>query len=61
MKEDSKPLHVLPINDILPHIEEGIDCPCIPKIQTGEFDKETGIETVYQAPIIIHNAWDKRK
>ena len=53
MKEKS--LHILPINDIFPHKEEGIDCPCLPKIESGD----GGI--LYESPMIIHNAWDKRK
>lgn len=52
MKEET---HILPINDIFPHKEEGIDCPCMPEIQSGNS------KILYGEQIIIHNAWDKRK
>ena len=61
MEEELAPIHILPVNDIFPHVEEGTHCPCMPKIQTGQFDRDTGVETYYGTSIIIHNAWDKRK
>jgi hypothetical protein len=44
------PIHVLPIDDLKPHEEEGLNCECKPTIQ-GEG------ETL----IVIHNAYDGRK
>ena len=42
--------HILPVNDIKPHEEEGTQCPCKPALQfeNGEM-------------IVIHNAWDCRE
>lgn len=41
-------LHVLPINDLKPHKEQGFDCECEPKI---DWDNE----------LIIHNSYDGRE
>lgn len=45
-------IHITPINDLLPHAEEGVVCPCIP--------------TVEEAPTIgclyvVHRSYDGRE
>lgn len=43
--------HVLPVNDLHKHKEEGLSCLCNPKIQkTGEGDT-----------IVVHNSYDMRE
>ena len=42
-------IHVLPLNDIKPHVESK-DCPCMPEVI-----KE------YFSDVVIHNAWDRRE
>lgn len=47
MTED---VHVLPLDDLLPHIDVGIECPCDPVIE------------VYGANLlVIHNSYDDRE
>jgi hypothetical protein len=43
-------IHVLPVNDLFPHIEEGTNCPCRPRIERHGNDL-----------LVIHNAWDGRE
>jgi hypothetical protein len=43
-------IHVLPLYDLKPHIEIGVDCPCRPTI-----------EAIGANLLIIHNAWDNRE
>lgn len=45
-----KIIHVLPINDMHKHAEEGHSCLCNPKIK---------IENGHM--IVIHNSWDGRE
>ncbi len=40
-------IHVIPLNDLRPHEEEGIACPCRPKVLEGG--------------IVVHNSWDGRE
>ena len=42
--------HVLPTNDLLPHVEDGTDCPCDPVIEVQGADL-----------LIIHNSFDGRE
>lgn len=46
----SSDIHVLPLNDIKPHVE-GEDCPCDPEV----------IEEYGSDKIIVHNSWDRRE
>ena len=40
--------HVLPINDLRGHVEEGVLCPCMPRVrEDGE--------------LVIHNSYDGRE
>jgi hypothetical protein len=43
-------IHVLPINDLEPHDEEGTICKCEPKV-----------EFVEGGMLVIHNAYDQRE
>jgi len=43
--------HVVPIDDIKPHVESGTHCPCQPEIRP---------EPPY-GQLVIHNAWDGRE
>lgn len=43
-------LHVYPIDDLLPHNEDGCDCPCDPKIEVHG-----------ACLLVIHNAYDGRE
>ena len=43
-------IHVLPVNDLKPHEESGVGCPCKPRIEVVGADL-----------IIVHNAWDNRE
>lgn len=43
-------IHVLPVNDLKPHDEEGTACQCEPRIEFVE----GGI-------LVIHNAYDNRE
>lgn len=45
---ESDIVHVLPINDLKPHNEHGIECECNPT-----FDEDAGI--------VVHNSWDRRE
>jgi hypothetical protein len=48
-------LHVLPLNDLLEHEEDGDDCPCLPHVEAvPRDDGSTGW-------LIVHNAWDCRQ
>lgn len=42
------PLHVIPIDDLIPHIEAGTSCPCIPRTEEG-------------GCLVIHRSWDERE
>jgi hypothetical protein len=44
-------VHVYPINDALPHVTEGLGCPCKPKIERVEGG----------GTLVIHNSWDGRE
>ncbi len=39
-------VHVIPLNDLRPHDECGLDCLCGPRFDDG---------------IVIHNSWDGRE
>lgn len=43
-------IHVIPIDDLKPHIEKGLYCKCNPRIDSYTNGK-----------IIIHNSWDGRE
>lgn len=43
--------HITPINDTMPHLEDGNKCQCGPVVDTAVFG------VVY----VIHNAWDQRE
>jgi hypothetical protein len=52
MASKGKPtVHVYPVDDLLPHITEGLGCPCSPRVEQVE-----GGGTV-----IIHNSYDGRE
>jgi len=42
--------HVYPVGDIYPHITDGLDCPCFPRI-----------ERYTAGTLVIHNSWDMRE
>lgn len=42
--------HVYPLNDLLPHVTEGTECPCDPKI-----------EVIGANLLIVHNSFDGRE
>ena len=50
MKTDKHITHVLPIDDLKPHNEEGTECDCVPIIE----EYEHGV-------VVIHNAYDGRE
>jgi hypothetical protein len=43
-------IHILPIDDLEPHIESGTSCKCNPKVEIEEGEL-----------IVIHNAFDLRE
>ena len=43
-------IHILPVNDLKPHEEEGTACQCEPKIEFVEGEM-----------LVIHNAFDHRE
>ncbi len=43
-------VHVYPENDLLPHITEGLGCPCNPTV-----------ENVEGGVLVIHNSYDGRE
>jgi hypothetical protein len=43
-------IHVLPINDLKPHEEEGTMCPCGPVV-----------EWEHDEALVIHNSFDRRE
>ena len=43
-------IHVLPIDDLEPHIESGTSCKCNPRVEIEEGEL-----------IVIHNAFDMRE
>lgn len=49
-------IHVLPIDDLEPHIESEL-CECGPRIMWR--DEDTGEE--FDVPIVVHNAFDGRE
>ena len=68
-RENKKALHVLPINDLRPHVESE-HCWCKPKLDESRWDgigkkenrgKSFDFETLLQPPIWIHNSMDKRE
>lgn len=42
-------MHVFPRNDTYPHVTEGWDCPCDPKVEWTDGDH-----------LVVHSAWDGR-
>lgn len=46
----NKPVHVLPVDDLRPHIETGTYCHCKPRIE-----REGG------GTVVVHNAYDGRE
>ena len=47
---DNEDVHVVPLNDLLPHTEIGADCMCDPRI-----------EIVGGRLLIVHNSYDGRE
>ena len=43
-------VHVIPLNDLKPHVESGEWCHCQPRIDRSE-----------REPIVTHNAYDGRE
>ena len=43
-------VHVIPVNDLRPHDENGFLCPCNPSV-----------EQVGNGYVVIHNSWDGRE
>lgn len=43
-------IHILPINDLEPHDEEGTTCKCEPRVEFAE-----------GGMLVIHNAFDNRE
>jgi len=43
-------VHVVPINDLKPHVENGEHCHCKPRIQMEE-----------HGTVVIHNSYDGRE
>lgn len=50
-------IHIVPLNDLKPHVEEGTHCPCEPHVFWN--DPKTG-ETLGEA-VVLHKAWDNRE
>lgn len=50
-------IHVLPINDLFEHVEEGTGCWCEPEVRWT--DEETGES--YPEALVIHNSADGRE
>jgi hypothetical protein len=50
-------IHIVPLNDLKPHTEEGTQCPCEPHVFFN--DPATGEALV--EPIVLHKAWDNRE
>ena len=42
------PLHVYPLNDLIPHLLMGTHCGCIPRTEEG-------------GCLVVHRAWDERE
>lgn len=55
MSDFLAPLHVLPVNDLIEHVETGDDCPCGPQV---ELVQSMGVPDQY---IIFHNSIDGRE
>lgn len=49
-KENEMIIHILPVNDLKPHEEEGTTCECEPRV-----------EFVEGGMLVIHNAYDNRE
>lgn len=45
-------IHVVPVNDLRPHVEIGFDCWCAPEIADNPVDHET---------VVVHNSADERE
>ena len=50
-------IHIIPLNDLREHEEEGTMCPCGPTVEWS--DPVTG--KPYAEAVVIHNAWDNRE
>lgn len=50
MSANANIVHVYPVNDLFPHITEGLDCPCKPTI-----------EAVEGGTLVVHNSYDGRE
>ena len=50
-KKDDRAVHVVPENDLRPHIETGTDCWCKPRVE-----KHPGHDVV-----VVHNSMDGRE
>lgn len=48
--------HVVPVDDLKPHVEEGTSCPCRPTVTLSDRDGN-----LLDAPVIVHNSWDGRE
>lgn len=51
----SDTIHVLPVNDLIEHEDEGEDCPCGPRVEA--VFREDGSN----GWIVVHNALDGRE
>lgn len=47
-------VHILPVDDLLEHDEEGSDCACLPHVEAVPRDDGS------MGWLIVHNAWDGR-
>jgi len=50
-------IHIVPLNDLKPHDENGTQCPCEPHVFFK--DPETGED--YAEAIVLHKAYDGRE
>ena len=53
--DGSKPLHVVPVDDLIEHITTGEDCPCGPETEAVERDDGS------MGWLVVHNALDGRE
>jgi len=49
--------HILPIDDLKPHEEEGTQCPCSPRVFFN--DPDTG--EAFAEAIVVHRSFDGRE
>lgn len=62
-QDATKPVHVVPLNDLRGHVLDGVFCPCMPRLQVPAPELVDGVlcQPDMSHAVVRHNSYDRRE